>query len=316
MIGVAPNPPLMRPLLRSLLVALSLATPDATSLGAQSSAALQMVIRTVAPRVYVISGYTNGNLLAVDRDDGVLLVDTQSARRVALADSALRTMTTRPVRWIVLTHYHDDHLEGVPYWRARGATTVVAQANVVPRARRDTSMATYGDDVWHHRPAADSALPTRTFVDSLTLRLGDEPVELLHIADAHTDGDAIVRLPRRNVVHVGDIVEVGDAPFLDRWGGGTLDGMIRGVDRIVALTNDSTVIVPGHGEPITRAALARYRAALVATRERVREALAAHADPGDGATLVPVDYLDVLGGPSHARRFARIAYDAQRAGAR
>jgi glyoxylase-like metal-dependent hydrolase (beta-lactamase superfamily II) len=304
----------MRPILRLLAAAIALAVSDAAPLGAQDSKspALAMTIRTVAPRVYVISGYANGNVLAVDCDDGVLLVDAQSARRVALADSALRTVTTRPVRWIVLTHYHDDHVEGVPYWRARGATTVVAQANVVPRARRDTSMVTYAGDVWRHRPVADGALPTRTFVDSLTLVLGDEPVELLHVDAAHTDGDAIVRLPRRNVVHVGDIVEVGDAPFLDRWGGGTLDGMIRGVDRIVALTDDGTVIVPGHGAPIARSALARYRAALVATRERVRDALARHVDPGDGTPLVPADYLDVLGGMAHARRFARIAYDAQR----
>jgi glyoxylase-like metal-dependent hydrolase (beta-lactamase superfamily II) len=274
---------------------------------------MRMTVRTIAPRLHVIIGFTNGNMLAVDTDDGVLLVDAQSEKRVALADSALRTVTTRPVRFVVATHYHDDHIGGDAYWRTRGAT-VVAQANVLPRARRDTTISVLGQP-WWHAAVPEDALPTRTFDDSLTLSLGNELVELLHIPSAHTDGDAIIRLPRRNVLHVGDIVEVGDAPFLDRWAGGSLDGMIRGVDRIAALCDERTIIVPGHGAMIDRTYLTRYRAALVATGALVRAAIDRHTDPGNGAALVPTEYLDLLGGVAHASRFARIVYDSIHEGA-
>jgi len=265
---------------------------------------MTMTIRELAPRVYVIAGFTNGNILALDDDAGVLLVDAQTTRRVALADSALRTVTRRPVRWIVDTHYHDDHVEGNAYWRARGAA-VIAQENVVPRALRDTTIALLD---WHHTPLSRESLPTRTFRDTLTLTVGAEVVQLVHVPGAHTDGDVIVRLPRRNVIHTGDILEVNDAPFIDWWAGGSLDGTIRGVDRILALCDDRTRLVPGHGAVVDRRALARYRAALVATSERVRTALGRGDAPADGAALVPDEFLDVLGGPVHAARFARLTY--------
>lgn len=226
---------------------------------------LIMRIRPVAPAAWVISGFTNGNILAVSGKTGLLLVDAQTAKRVALADSALRTATQLPVRLVVNTHYHEDHISGNGYWRSRGAL-VVAHAAVPVEAAKDT---TIPELEWHRSPAAAAALPDRTFVDSLQLDLDGEPVLVLHPQGAHTSGDAIVWFPGRNLLHTGDILEREAPPFIDWWAGGSLDGMIAGVDFINARIDDRTVLIPGHGTPADRAGLLAYRAMLVAARERI-----------------------------------------------
>src|SRR5688572_26505883 len=148
-----------------------------------------MVMRRqeVAPGVHVISGFANGNVLAVVGADGVVLVDAQSDRRVGLADSVLRTITAAPVRAVISTHYHDDHVAGNPLWR-RGGAALVAHANVPARAARDTVIhtGTGPSGVWHHKAESPEAIPTRLFADTLTLRAGDHELRVFHVDSAHT----------------------------------------------------------------------------------------------------------------------------------
>jgi glyoxylase-like metal-dependent hydrolase (beta-lactamase superfamily II) len=261
-----------------------------------------MVIAPVAPATWVISGYSNGNILVVGGRIGLLLVDGQSARRASLADSALRTVTALPVRLVVNTHYHDDHVEGNPYWRARGAR-IVAQAMLAQEAARDTTIT---ELEWHRTPAAPEALPDITFVDSLTLDFEGEPVVLLHLPAAHTRTDALIWLPRRNVIHTGDVLEREAPPFIDFWGGGTLEGMIGAIDQVLALADDRTVIVPGHGTVARRADLLPYRAMLIAARERV-EPLARTTQPEAAvASARPLrEFEEAMGGERRAAEFVR-----------
>jgi len=271
---------------------------------------LTMTGRALRDNVFVISGFANGNILAVVSDTGILLVDAQSEKRVALADSVLRTFSRVPVRTVVATHYHVDHIEGNPYWASRGAV-LVAHRNVVPRAARDTVIADLPDDygTWRHPPAVAAAMPTRLVADSLTLRVGREVVHLVHIAPAHTDGDLIVMLERANIVHTGDIVEIGGPPFIDWWSGGSLDGMIAGTERILALTNARTTYVPGHGPPVDRAAVERYRDMLVAIRARITAGVAAGWDQAALDSAAPVEtWAQEMGGPRMAKHFARLVF--------
>jgi Zn-dependent hydrolases, including glyoxylases len=97
----------------------------------------------------------------------------------------------------------------------------------------------------------------------------------LHADSAHTSGDAVIWFRDANVIHTGDIVELGAPPFLDWWGGGTLDGMIRGVDLVLAHADDKTRIVPGHGWVTNRSEVATYRKMLVTMRERTLAAIGA-----------------------------------------
>jgi len=261
---------------------------------------LVMRITPVAPGAFVISGFTNGNLLAVVGQRSVVLVDGQTDKRVALADSALRTVTALPVKLVISTHYHTDHIGGNPHWRARGAT-IVGHAALAPEARKDTTIT---ELEWHRTPAVPEALPDRIFDDSLTLNQDGEPVILIHPGASHTSGDAIVRFPARNIVHTGDILEREAPPFVDWWAGGSLDGMLRGVDKVLALTDDKTIIVPGHGTPTDRNGLLAYRGMLEAARERIGPPAAAGASAESIADAQPLkEFEEMLGGERKARQF-------------
>lgn len=263
---------------------------------------LVMRINEVAPGFQVISGFANGNLLAFIGRRSVLLVDGQSAKRVALADSALRTVTHLPVTVVVNTHYHDDHIGGNPHWRAEGAR-ILAHAAVAAEARKDTTITEMS---WHRTPADPGALADQVFADSLVLDFEGEPVVLLHPVGAHTSGDAMIWFPRANILHTGDIVEREAPPFIDWWAGGSLDGMIAAVDGILARVNDRTIIVPGHGTPANRAGVVAYRTMLVTARDRIgaqlSEGLTADAIVA-GRPLT--EFEEMLGGERRAGQFVR-----------
>jgi cyclase len=273
---------------------------------AGAAAQLVMTSEMVAPGVHLIAGFTNGNILVIEGRDGVLLVDAQSPRRVGLADSVLRTITSAPVRTVVFTHYHEDHTGGMPHWREGGATAV-GQASVPAQMVKDTIIADWED--WHRTPAAPGALPDRTFADRLTLDAGGVRVELIHIPLAHTDGDAIVWLPELNVLHSGDLVEPGGAPFIDWWAGGSLDGMIAAADQLLALVNDSTRIVPGHGPVIGRETLAEHRRMLVTLRDAIGSQVRQGRMLDQVLAARPAaEFERLLGGPRRADQFVRLVY--------
>ena len=151
------------PLLLACLVAPAGAQEDVMTLRAER----------LAPDLTVLSGFANGNILALTGPDGTLLVDAQSAKRVGLADSVLASLGAPPVRWVLNTHYHGDHVEGNALFRGRGAE-VVGQERLPVQMVKDTTITWWGD--WHGAPAAPAAIPTRTFRDSLTMRVNGQRV--------------------------------------------------------------------------------------------------------------------------------------------
>lgn len=266
---------------------------------------MKMTIAPVAPGIHVISGFANGNILVVEGPMDLLLVDAQSGKRVGLADSALRTITRKPVRQVVFTHYHEDHTQGMSHWRAQGAFAVAHQ-NVAPEMKKDT---TIPERKWHRTPAAPEAMPTLSFRDSMMLDMGGSRIWLHHIPPAHTNGDAVVIIPWANVMHTGDLVEPGAPPFIDYWTGGSVQGMIAAAEWILRRANDSTRIVPGHGPVVDRATVAEHHRMLVALRDRIGVALR------DGKTEDQVvagqpakEFETLLGSPRGAELFVRLIY--------
>ena len=284
----------------------TLTTPRAV-LHAQGSAdVMRISVERLAAGVVVLRGYANGSVLVIPTRDGLLLVDGQSSKRVTEADSALRTLSKARVRWVVTTHYHGDHVEGNEHWNSAGAE-IIGHDNVAAQALKDTVITDFTQ--WHRTAAAPPSLPTRTVGDSATLDLGGERVVLLHVPDAHTDGDLLVWLPRRDLLHTGDIVEIGAFPFIDWWAGGTLDGMISATERIIRLAGERTTIVPGHGPTIDRRRVQQYRTMLLTARDRIGAAV------HDGKTLDEVladaplaAFADAYGGDRSAQRFTRLVY--------
>jgi len=268
--------------------------------------AMAMRAQRLGPGLVVISGFTNGNILALTGADGTLLVDAQSARRAPLADSILALLGAPPVRWIINTHYHGDHVEGDPLWRGRGAG-IIGQEQLPVQMAKDTVITSWGE--WHRTPADPASFPTRTFRDTLSLQFDGQPIRLVHIPAAHTDGDAIVWLPDANLIHIGDLFEHGAPPFIDWWAGGRVEGMLAGVDWGLAHSDGTTRIVPGHGAVGSRADLLAYREMLLGLTARVADGIRA------GQSLVEIQAADpaapwqpLLVSPRRAGQFVELLY--------
>lgn len=269
---------------------------------AAAQAPRTVTIRPLATGIYLIAGHPHGNVIALLADTGVLLVDAQDASGVDRADSALRTVTPLPVRAVVNTHYHFDHVTGNPHWRGPGVD-LIAHRTVRAQAMKDTTIAEMNG--WHRTPAPEAALPTRTVGDSLRLRVGDEEVVVRHFGPAHTDGDLVIFFTRANVVHVGDILEREAPAFIDWWAGGSLDGMIAVSDSVLARIDARTVVVPGHGTVTDRAGLQAHRDMLATLRDRAAAVL---ARGGSAADIATSEYEAMLGGPRGARRLAYVLF--------
>jgi glyoxylase-like metal-dependent hydrolase (beta-lactamase superfamily II) len=120
-------------------------------------------------------------------------------------------------------------------------------------------------------PAAPvGALPVVTFSDTVTFWLNDDTTIAFHVPPAHTDGDAVIYWRHANVVHMGDTYFNGRYPLIDLSSGGSVDGMIGACDRVMAIADSSTKIIPGHGPLGNRESLRAYRDMLVAVRDRIR----------------------------------------------
>jgi len=268
--------------------------------------AMTMRAERLGPGLVVMSGFTNGNILALSGPDGTLLVDAQSARRAPLADSVLAAMGAPPVRWIINTHYHGDHVDGDPLWRARGAG-IIGQERLPVQMAKDTVITNWGE--WHRTPADPAAFPTRTFRDTLSLEFDGQSIRLVHIPAAHTDGDAIVWLPDANLMHIGDLFEHGAPPFIDWWAGGRVEGMLAGVDWGLVHSDGATRIVPGHGAVGSRAELLAYREMLFGLAARVADGIRAGQSLADIQAAQPAaPWLPLLVSPRRAGQFVELLY--------
>uniref|UniRef100_A0A832I4V3 MBL fold metallo-hydrolase n=1 Tax=Eiseniibacteriota bacterium TaxID=2212470 RepID=A0A832I4V3_UNCEI len=265
-----------------------------------------LVAEPLGAGMWRIAGDAAGGVLVVEGADGLLLVDTHDPKRARDFDAALARVSRRPVRTVVVTHYHEDHVGGNARFRARGAA-VIAHAAVPAQMAKDTVIADWGN--WRREAAPREAFPTITFRDSLTLDLGAERVHVFHAPAAHSDGDLMLWFPARDLIHAADVIEVGAAPFVDVWAGGTLAGLIAAVDRVLAMSGPATRIVPGHGRIVDRAWVEEYRAMLDRLHGTARTAVAAGMSLADYVASDPLaPWHDRLGGPEQARQAAALAW--------
>jgi len=225
-------------------------------------------IRTVkvADGVYMLMG-AGGNIGVSAGTNGIVLIDDQFAPLSDKIKTALAAINQGPIRFLLNTHWHGDHTGGNENF-AKSGVVIVAHENVRHRMSVEQFIAAFGSKV---PPSPETALPIVTFTDAVNFYLNGDSISALHVAAAHTDGDVVIYFRRANVVHMGDTYFNGRYPFIDLSSGGSIDGLVAAVDRVLAMTDQHTKYIPGHGELSGRAELAAYRDMLATVRDRIRK---------------------------------------------
>jgi cyclase len=212
------------------------------------------------------NGFAGGNVGVSVGEDGVFVVDDALQPMTPKLKIALAALSKKPVRFVVNTHWHADHSGGNPALAAMGAV-IVAHDNARKRLSVD-QFREYAGQKMTFPALPPAALPVVTFAEDVTLHVNGDEIHVIHVPPAHTDGDAIVHFKNANVINTGDTV-TASFPLVDVESGGQYEGFITAADRILALCDDATKIIPGHGPLMTKADVVAWRQMLIDVRDRI-----------------------------------------------
>jgi glyoxylase-like metal-dependent hydrolase (beta-lactamase superfamily II) len=261
-----------------LIVAGALAAQPTRGDQPQNFDNVELHLLPVQGNVYMMVG-AGGNITVQVGSDGVLLVDTMLAPLAPRIAAEIRKISPLPIRYIVDTHVHGDHIEGNEALAKMGApgasqtdsggATIIAHENVVNRMAKPA--------VAGQTPTATPGLPNdEYFMRSKDLYFNGEPVFVIHEPNAHTDGDSIVLFRRSNTIATGDIFTPETYPFIDIERGGSVQGLLDALNHILHLTvpahlqEGGTRVIPGHGRLSDEAEVVEYRNMITIVRDRVQ----------------------------------------------
>jgi glyoxylase-like metal-dependent hydrolase (beta-lactamase superfamily II) len=251
------------------LVAFAASLAACAALAQQDFSKVEIKATQLSPTTWMLTG-AGGNLGLSAGDDATFLIDDQYAPLSEKITAAIAKITPKPVKFVVNTHWHSDHTGGNENL-AKAGVVIVAHDNVYRRMSTDQFIELFK----MKEPASPHvALPMVTFGVGVTFHLNGEDIQVLHVAPAHTDGDAIIYFPKSNVVHMGDTYFAGMYPFVDTSSGGRIDGMVAACDKALSLGNDDTKIIPGHGPLSNKADLKAWRDMLAAISAKIHKLVA------------------------------------------
>ncbi len=224
-----------------------------------------LTIEPVKDGLYVIYG-PGGNIGVSTGADGVFIVDDQFAPLTPRILDLIRSISDAPVRFVINTHWHPDHAGGNEPFGEAGAI-IIAHENTRSHLATDQVLEQFNATIPR---SPDAALPVVTFSDEASLHLNGDNVRLLHIPHSHTDGDIAVWFQKANVLHMGDAFLMQGFPLVDWSSGGSIDGMLAGLERTIEMIDDETIIIPGHGELTNRSTMMAIRDIIQTIRDRIQ----------------------------------------------
>ncbi|SDI84323.1 Glyoxylase, beta-lactamase superfamily II [Ferrimonas sediminum] len=208
---------------------------------------IEIVSQEVAQGVYMLTG-SGGNIGVSAGDDGILIIDDQFAPLADRIAAALTAINPKPVKYLLNTHYHGDHIGGNAEFASQA--TIFAHHNVRLRLAQDSSL-------------TPAHLPVVTYSDGITIHFNGDRLRVVHLPSGHTDGDSLVRFERANVVHMGDLFFKDTFPYVDLKGGGSVEGYLNNVTTALGWMDDDTKVIPGHGGLATKADMQKFQEMLL-----------------------------------------------------
>ena len=217
---------------------------------------VEITIHPVSGNVSYIEG-RGGNIGLFIGEDGVFLIDDQYAPLTDRIVAAIREVSDEPIRFLVNTHMHPDHTGGNENFGRMG-TMIFGHDNV----RSQMAKAGYAEEP-----------PLITFSADISFHINGEVVHAFKAPNAHTNGDVFIKFQGSNVIHTGDVYRTTTFPFIDVDNGGSYLGTIEALNLLIAVSDENTRIVPGHGEISNVAEVTAFRDMLVVIRDRVAAAI-------------------------------------------
>ncbi|QYJ02301.1 MBL fold metallo-hydrolase [Thalassovita mediterranea] len=275
---------------------------------AQSASPTPVETTDLGDGIYMLTG-RGGNIGVLYGEDGTFVIDSQYADMAPALLSAIEDISGEAeVRLLLNTHWHGDHTGGNVPMADTGAT-ILAHDGVRTRLTTENSSQMNGE-TRVTPPAPEAAWPLLTYSEEMRVHLNGQTIHIIHLPDAHTDGDSAVYFEEANVLHTGDVMFSGRFPFVDVWSGGTFAGYIKALSTLYDLTNDETRIIPGHGPESTREDIKTLRDMMVAAVAAVEEEMSG------GASLEAVQAANPLAplagewdwGFINAERFTALIY--------
>lgn len=215
---------------RMLLVGILITLLAPLGASAQDFDAVEIKVHPVAGQVYYIEG-RGGNIGLFVGDDGVFLIDDQFAPLTDRIVAAIRTVSDKPIRFLVNTHMHGDHTGGNENFGRMGAL-IFGHDNV----RRQMIASNYAEEP-----------PLVTYSEALSFHINGETVHVFKVPDAHTDGDSFIHFTGSNVIHAGDVYRTTTYPYIDTEHGGSYLGTMKALELLIEIADADTRIIPGHG---------------------------------------------------------------------
>ncbi|HSC14177.1 MAG TPA: MBL fold metallo-hydrolase [Gammaproteobacteria bacterium] len=264
----------------------------------------------LTPNLFMLTlvGAGAGNIALSIGADGSVLVDTQFAPLNEKILAAVRAAGGSDVRYVINTHWHGDHTGGNEPLGLAGAT-IIAHDNVLARMSTEQFMAAFNQRV---PPSPAAALPVVTFPSRTTFHLNGDVVQVVHVQNAHTDGDSIIHFTTSNVIHTGDTYMKDVYPFIDVGSRGSIDGFIASADAVLSRSDANTKIIPGHGALANRADMQRFHDMLVTVRGKIQALIDQGMSEDEVVAAAPTAEFDAAWGQGfmNPENFTRFSYQS------
>jgi len=236
----------------------------------------EIIAQQLGPNVYMLTGSggldpshddaAGGRIGVLAGPDGILMIDSQYAQLNDKVLAAIRRISNGPIRYLVNTHIHRDHTAGNAFFAKQGALIFAREElrDGMVRLSKAPNAAT-------NLVANPAGFPVVTYGmgEPVKIHMNDEVVHFIPIRAAHTGGDTNIKFEKANVLFIGDFYRNYGYPYIDINNGGSLKGMIEGLDATMKSADANTTLVPGHGTLIKRDDIIPYRDMILAVQDKV-----------------------------------------------